>query len=332
MRFADPSALGLVVLVPVYLSLAWPRRGRAPRDHLGFPALALLDGASGGTRERWANVPLLLRSAALALLVIALARPQGAAEVHDQRLRGRNVMLTLDISSSMKALDFQTGNRLEVSKEVLRDFIGARAGDFLGLVLFASRAFTQSPLTNNRAVLLDLLDRADIGMLPDGTAIGTALAMSERQLEDFPRGSAVIVLITDGGNNTGSPDPLTAAEAARALGIRIYAVGMTGSGPAKTDLYRTGRPATMEASGTLSSSDECTLQRIASRSGGRFYRASDRQALAGVLGEIDRLEKAELHLREVRRQREYFALLAVPALLLLAVELALRVSWLRTLP
>jgi Ca-activated chloride channel family protein len=332
MHFADPAALGLLVLIPAYLWLAWPRRSRAPRDHLGFPALALLDASSGGSRTRWANLPLLLRSATLALVVIALARPQGAAEVRDQRLRGRNVMLALDISSSMKARDFEAENRLDVSKAVLRDFIGARAGDFLGLVLFASRAFTQSPLTNNRAVLLDLLDRADIGMLPDGTAIGTALAMSESQLEDFPRGSAVIVLITDGGNNTGSPDPLTAAEAARALGIRIYAIGVTGSGATGTDLYRTGRPATMEASNTLASSDERMLRRVASRSGGRFYRATDRPALTGVLREIDQLEKAELHLREVRRQREYVALLAVPALLLLAGELTLRVSWLRTLP
>jgi Ca-activated chloride channel homolog len=330
-RFADPTALLLLALVPAYLWLAWPRRGRGPRDHLSFPALALL-GSTRGARARWANLPIALRAGALVLLALALARPQGEGELHEDRLRGRNIVLTLDISSSMKALDFSAGNRLDVSKQMLANFIGAREDDFLGLVVFASRAFTQAPLTNNRAVLFDLLDRVDIGMLPDGTAIGTALAMSENQLKDLPRRSGVIVLITDGGNNTGYPDPLTAAQAARALGIRIYTIGVSSGGPAKTDLYRTGRPATMEAPSALSHRDESILQRIASISGGRYYRVTDRRVLAGVLGEIDRLEKTELRLRDVRSYREHFALLLVPALVLLTAELALRVGWLRTLP
>jgi Ca-activated chloride channel family protein len=245
-------------------------------------------------------------------------------------IHGRNIVVALDISSSMKALDFQSGNRLDAAKRVLADFVSARAGDFLGLVLFAGRVFTQAPLTNDRVALGDLLARADLGMLPDGTAIGTALAVSESRLADLPRGSGVVVLVTDGGNNTGTPDPLAAAAAARALGIRIYTVGVSGRAAAAPSL--SSRPATMEAPTPLSDRDEALLRRIASVSGGAYFRASDRDGLARAMREIDQREKTTLHLREVRSFRELFPWLAIPALLLLAAELVLDATWLRRVP
>jgi len=332
MRFADPLWLLLLLIVPIELWMRWPRLARAPRTSIGYPVVALLGPSARGGRSRWASLPLALRSLGLALLVLAMGRPQTEGEVHDRDVKGRNIMLTLDISSSMKALDFKTGNRLEAAKQVMVDFINRRQGDFMGMVVFAGRGFTQAPLTNDRGVLLDLLDRAEIGMLPDGTAIGTALAMSENHLKDLPRGSGVVLLITDGGNNTGTPDPVTAAEAARALGIRIYTIGVSSQGRTAIAPYKTGRPSTMEVPSALSSADERTLRRIASISGGRYYRAMDAGTLSDVMHDIDQLEKSELRLHEVRNYREWFVALVIPAAALLSLALWLRAGKLRTLP
>ncbi|MBX6331571.1 MAG: BatA domain-containing protein, partial [Gemmatimonadaceae bacterium] len=169
MHFAEPRALWLLALVPLVLWAAWPRRRRPPRARLGYSVLALLERASRGVRARWAWLPIALRAAVFALVVLALARPRRPAEVREERVRGRNVVIAIDISSSMKAPDFRGGNRLDASKRVLADFIARRSADFLGMVLFAGRAFTQAPLTNDHAVLTELLQRAEIGMLPDGT-------------------------------------------------------------------------------------------------------------------------------------------------------------------
>lgn len=332
MRFADPWAFALLAFVVADALGSWPRRRRAPGSHLGFPAMDFLDHAPAAGRVRWLRLPPVLRTLALALIVVALARPRADGAHRDTPVKGRNIVLTLDISSSMKAIDFRTGNRLEVAKRVLADFVARRRGDFLGLVVFAGRAFTQAPLTNDADVMLDLLRRADIGMLPDGTAIGTALAMSESHLQDLPRESGVIVLLTDGGNNTGYPDPLAAAEAARALGIRIYAIGVSSGGATPLAPYETGRPATMEAPSTLSSHEEQILQRIASISDGRYFRVSDDGALVHVLAEIDGLERTDRHLSEVLSYHEYFVIPLGAAVVLLVLELALRATWLRTIP
>jgi Ca-activated chloride channel homolog len=329
-QFADPWVLMLLIVVAADGMRRWLARGRAPRSHVGFPAVSFLDDEGSTGRVRWLQAPAVLRALALVLIVVALARPRADGEHQDTPVRGRNIVLTLDISSSMKALDFRTGNRLEVAKRVLADFVARRRGDFLGLVVFAGRAFTQAPLTNDADVMLELLHRADIGMLPDGTAIGTALAMSEGHLQDLPRESGVIVLLTDGGNNTGYPDPLAAAEAARALGIRIYTIGVSSGGATPLAPYETGRPATMEAPSTLSSHEERILQRIASISNGRYFRVSDDGALVHVLSEIDGLERTERHVTEVLSYREYFSIPLVAAILVLIVEMVLGATWLRT--
>src|SRR5579862_2626239 len=293
MHFADPWALLLLIAVAADALRDW-----RPSRWVALP----LSEVPETRRARWARLPAWLRSAALALFVIALCRPRTDGEVRETTLRGRNVMLALDISSSMKAHDLGDASRIDVAKRVLGDFVARRNHDFLGLVVFAGRAFTQAPLTTDYAVILDLLHRADIGLLPDGTAIGTALAMSELHLEDLPRGSGVIVLLTDGGNNTGTPDPLTAAAIARALGIRVYAVGVSSNKVSRSEI-----PASMgEAPSALTTVEERLLQRIATTSGGRYYRATDNAALERVMGEIDQLERTELTLREVLSYRELF--------------------------
>lgn len=337
MRLAEPQALVLLALVAVYLWLRWPRRTRAPRRSIALPTLALLDEVPRAGRERWLWLPVLLRVVALALIVLAIARPQSPGDVRDERLSGRNIVLVLDISSSMKATDLGAASRLETAKRVLTDFVRARHGDFIGLVVFASHPFTQAPLTDDDGVLAELIARADIGLLADGTAIGSALAMAENKLKDLPRNSGVIVLVTDGGNNVGNPDPLTAASLARAIGVRIYAVGVgaVSAGPAQLTerdaWWRRGMARAREDS-AFSSSDEMALRQVAAVSGGVYYRAADADALRAVVERIDQLEKSEIEVHDVRSWREHFVPLVVAALLLLAIEMTLRATWLRTLP
>jgi Ca-activated chloride channel homolog len=319
---ADPWMLLLLVVVAA--DAMWRPRARVglPVDTSALPA----------GRARWLWVPRALRTAGLVCCVIALARPRADGEVRDTRLNGRSIMLTLDISSSMKAPDFRAGSRLAMAKQVLTDFVKRRTHDFLGLVVFAGRAFTQAPLTTDGSVVLDLLDRADIGLLPDGTAIGTALAMGEVHLADVPRGTGVIVVLTDGGNNAGTPDPLTAAAAARALGIRIYTVGVSAQGTTPTAPYRTGRPATMESPSALTTVEERLLRQIATVSGGQYFRASDDNTLRAVMAEIDRRERSEVHITQVLSYREYFWVPLALALLALVGWVGLSRTVLRTVP
>jgi Ca-activated chloride channel homolog len=328
MRFADPLILLLLAWPAV---LAWRAlRQRTPEARIGFPALGFLEGAPGSGRVGWRRLPDVLRVIALALLVIALARPQQPHEVREIRSRARNVMLALDISSSMKATDFQPGNRLEVARQVLAEFARRREGELLGLVIFAGRAFLQAPLTPDNRLLGQMLEQVDIGLLPDGTAIGTALAMCVNQLKDLPTKASVIVLITDGANNTGQPSPFVAAEAAKALGVRIHTVGVSAPDTTGFDdgfIWRWGR-----TPDRLTRSDEAVLRRIAERSGGRYFRADDPKSLDRILAEIDPLERDDVRISETRDYRELYPWLLAPALLLLAAELILRGSRLRSLP
>jgi Ca-activated chloride channel homolog len=328
MRFADPL---LLLLLAWPAALAWRAlRRRTPDAHMGFPALGFLDQAPQSRRVRWTRLPEILRILALTLLVVALARPQQPHEVREIRSRARNLMLALDISSSMKATDFQPGNRLEVARQVLADFALRREGDLLGLVIFAGRAFLQAPLTPDNRLLGQMLEKVDIGLLPDGTAIGTALAMCVNQLKDLPTKASAIVLITDGANNTGQPSPFVAAEAAKALGVRIHTVGVSAPDTTGLDdgfIWRWGR-----TPDRLTRTDEAVLRRIAERSGGRYFRADDPKTLERIMAEIDPLERNDVRISETRDYRELYPWLLAPALLLLAAELILRGSRLRSLP
>jgi Ca-activated chloride channel family protein len=217
-----------------------------------------------------------------------------------------------------------------VARQVLADFARRRDDDLLGLVIFAGRAFLQAPLTPDNRLLGQMLEKVDIGLLPDGTAIGTALAMCLNQLKDLPTRASVIVLITDGANNTGQPSPFVAAEAAKALGVRIHTVGVSApdtTGPDDGFIWRWGR-----TPDRLTRSDEAVLRRIAERSGGEYFRADDPATLERILAEIDPLERDEVRISETRDYRELYPWLLGPALLLLAAELLLRGSRLRALP
>jgi Ca-activated chloride channel family protein len=330
MRFADPWALVLLVLPIAWGWSLWRRRAQPPA-HLGFSSLALLAGLPRSHRVRWARVLPLLPPMSLALLVVALARPQSPRHVEDIRIRSRNLVLVLDISSSMKAADFKPGNRLEVAKRVLGEFAHRRDGDLLGLVVFAGRAFLQAPLTPDVTLVEQMLEKVDIGQLPDGTAIGTALALALAQVKDLPPEASAIVLVTDGANNTGKPAPFVAAEAARALGIRIHSIGVSSAdttGRTGPFIWRWGG----RQADRLTRSDEAILQRISERTGGRYFRATDPETLSQIMREIDPLERVEVRIGETRDWHELFPFFLVPGLLLLSAELMLGIGRLRTVP
>jgi Ca-activated chloride channel family protein len=330
MRFASPLFLLLLLVPAAHIWRGWRGRRRPPAERLAFPALQLLLAAPRTARTRWRRVPAALGVLGVSLTVVALARPQTAVDVREIRSRARNIMVALDISSSMKAADFQPGNRLEVARRVLAEFVRRREGDLMGLVIFSGRAFLQAPLNADAELLGSLIDRVDIGMLPDGTAIGTALALSLSQLKDLPPRASVVILITDGANNTGEPPPLVAAEAARALGIRVHAIGLSTADSAAADgpfIWREGRQPDR-----LTSSDEAVLRRLTGRTGGQYYRATDPDALERVLRDIDPVERTDVRIAEVRDYREWFSLFLAAGLLLLALESFLGAAWLRELP
>ena len=330
MRFSDPGFL-ILLLIPAGLAVSWwVQRRRAPATGLALPNLDLLNDTSASFKARARRLLPILQLLGLTLAVLALARPQVPRDVREIRLRSRNIILALDISSSMKAGDFRPGNRLAVARRVITQFVQGRNGDLIGLVLFAGRAFLQAPLTPDLDLLQTTLKRVDIGMLPDGTAIGTALALGLNQLKDLPGKASTIVLITDGANNTGTPTPLVAAEAARALGVRVQAVGLSTrdtSSVALNGVWRVG-----STNPRLTGRDEAALQRMAERTGGRYYRATDPEALEGIMSQIDRLERSEVKVGEIRDFRELFPIFLVPAFLLLTLDVGLRTTWLRSLP
>jgi len=252
---------------------------------------------------------------AAGLAIIAVARPQQGVRLSEIEARGVDIMLAIDISPSMQALDFQPRDRLFVAKQTAREFISERTHDRMGLVGFAATAFTQCPLTLDHDALLDLLDGLDFHLAEDGTAIGMALATSVERLRDSKTPSKVIVLLTDGANNRGAIDPLTGADLARAYGIKVYTVlvGRGGEVPVPIDDPTLGRRIVMMQMDI----DEPTLREIAQRTGGRFFRATETAALKGIYAEINRLERAPIRSIEYHEYRDLGpAVLAVAAVAL----------------
>jgi Ca-activated chloride channel family protein len=330
MHIAQPLFL-LLLLAPGWLLWQrWRRRHGPPVHHIAFPALAFTRGLRTTPRARWTRLPAFLGMLAPVLLIAALARPQLAGEAEPIRVRSRNIMIALDISSSMKATDFQPGNRLEVARRVLREFIKRRQGDLVGMTIFAGKSFLQAPLTTDLDVVDRMVEQVTIGTLPDGTGIGTALALSLNQLKNLPRNACAIILITDGANNTGEPSPVQAAEAAKALGIRIHAIGLSSGDTSQVALN--GVWSVRNLAGRLTGRDEAALKDIAARTGGQYYKATDPEALARVMQEIDPLERIEVEVSETREYHELFPMLAGAGLALLLLDLLLRATWLRTLP
>ena len=314
MRFADP--LFLLAMIPLGILFFWDRRRNWSRSWLPIP-----DGAAfevRGWRAAVSDALPWIWLLAGTLLVIAVARPQTGAARVTVRSEGIDIMLAIDVSGSMRAEDLGPDNRLEVAKQVAGTFVEGRTGDRIGLVVFAGGAYTQCPLTLDYSVLTDLLEEVDFGQ-PDGTAVGMALATAVNRLRDTEGESRVVILLTDGQNNAGEIDPITAAEAAKALGVRVYTVGAGTDGPARVpvdDPVFGRRYVTIDAQ-----LDEETLARIAEITGGRTYRATSSKALAAIYEEIDQLETSQAETTEYVQYEEQGPRLALVAALLLALSL-----------
>ncbi|HEY6867637.1 MAG TPA: VWA domain-containing protein [Candidatus Eisenbacteria bacterium] len=296
MRWESPWALLLLLLLP---ALVWRQRRVG-----GGAAVLWVRSRPWGARvgAQLVRIAGILPWLAIALAIVAMARPQQGVRLSETEARGVDIMLAIDISPSMQAMDFQPRDRLFVAKQTAREFINERTHDRVGLVGFAATAFTQSPLTLDHDAVLELLDQLDFHLAEDGTAIGMALATSVARLRDSKTPSKVIVLLTDGANNRGAIDPLTGADLARAYGIKVYAilVGRGGEVPVPVDDPVMGRRIVMMPMEI----DEPTLREIAKRTGGRFFRATDAAALKEIYGEINRLERAPIRSIEYREYRD----------------------------
>jgi Ca-activated chloride channel family protein len=319
-HLADPAWLLLLLALPL---LAWSHHRRSTFGALTYSRLPMGKGVGGGWRL---HLPFYARLLSLACLVVALARPQLGYAWEESLTEGIDIEIVLDISGSMGAEDFKPKDRLTVAKRVVRDFVSGRPGDRIGLVVFSGGAMTRAPLTTDRAMLDSIIDSIQLNVLPDGTAIGVALANAAARLKDSQAKSKVIVLVTDGINNAGEIDPVSAAAVCQGLGIKVYTVGVGGAEsmvpvpfPMRDPV--TGRTYHRRVLMNLPV-DEKLLQAIAQRTGGQYFLATDPESLQRIFREIDRLEKTPLQVRRYVRYREAFPPLVWTGLGLLALPFA----------
>src|SRR5688500_14625380 len=299
LEFGSPWVLLLLLFLPAWW--IWRRRRRPPA--IVFSRVGVL--AMGPRAGRaLARALYTARNLVLIGLIIALARPRSAGRAEQSTTEGINIVIAFDISSSMLAEDFQPQNRLEVARDKVKQFITMRSNDRIGVVAFSGEALTQVPLTTDYPVVLAAVDNMQPGQLEDGTAIGTAIATAANRLREAPGRSRVMVLLTDGVNNRGSIDPRTAAQAAAAVGVKIYAIGVGSEGMAPVPVGRgvfglryENRPVEI---------DDALLTEIARMTGGRYYRARDAAALERITREIDRLERTPVRTRTYVRYTELF--------------------------
>jgi Ca-activated chloride channel family protein len=329
-HFENPwgALVMLVVLVGVVI---WMARGRRRHASLSFSDTRAFRSIPPGLAVRLRHLPTALRLLGLALLIVAFARPQALFQEEEVLTEGIDIMVAMDVSGSMRTEDFRPKNRLVVAKDVVGQFVSGRRNDRIGLVAFAANAYTRCPLTLDYGVLLDLLERTDFATREeDGTAIGMGLSTAAARLKDSAARSKVIILLTDGRNNRGQIDPLTAARVTQALGIKVYSIGVgkEGEAPYPIDDPLMGRRYIM----VTADIDEETLRGIAEPTGGRFFRATDAQSLKDIFARIDRMERTEMKVRGYTRRAERFAFFLYPGAILIGVELLLGATFMRRLP
>jgi Ca-activated chloride channel family protein len=330
-QFASPVVLALLALVPL---VAWLLLFKRANDQaaLKYANVAVVR-AGRGWKARLRPLLHLARIAALALIIVGLARPQLVEAKEIVKGEGVDIALALDISGSMASLDFQPSNRLEAAKRVIADFIDQRTYDRVGLVVFAKEAFNQAPLTTDHAVLNRLLDRTELApdlKLEDGTAIGLGIANAANMIKDSNSKSRVVILLTDGVNNSGQIDPQTAADAARALGIKVYTIGMgrTGQVPVPVTDSFGGKQIVYQESEI----DEESLRQIAEKTGGLYFRAEDSRGLQEIYARINELEKSTVEITNFTQHVELMGWLLLPALALVLTEQLLSQTFFRRVP
>jgi Ca-activated chloride channel family protein len=330
-HFASPMALWALLLLPlVYL---WRgRRGSAAS--LGFSSVSTAREVAYQVRSRWARWLASLRTLALAGGILALARPQIAHAHVSTQASGVDLVLATDVSGSMGSLDFKrhgkSVSRLDIVKSVVSEFVTQRPNDRIGMIAFAGRPYLVSPLTLDHNWLIENLDRVKIGIVEDGTAIGSALGAAVNRLRQQPAKSKIVILLTDGVNNSGSVPPQLAAQAAKALGVRVYTIGVGVRGeapmPVKDD------DGTTRLVMTKVDIDEDTLRKIADTTGGKYFRATDTDTLRDVYAAIDEMEKTTHTVHAYQTHEERFAWFLLPAAGVLALELGLGMARFRRVP
>lgn len=328
MQFAHPGVLWLfLLLIPIIAWYIMKHRNAYPS--LEISSTMPFAGIGRPWRQYLLHAMFVVRLAAIACLIIVLARPQTRDSWRTSQTEGTDMVIALDISSSMLARDFKP-DRLEAAKKLAANFINSRENDNMGLVVFAGEAFTGVPMTTDRAALVNYVQSLNREMLEDGTAIGDGLATSINRIKDGKAKSKSIILLTDGSNNTGIVAPLTAAEIARQMGIKVYTIGIGTNGMAPyPQINMFGRLEYVPQQVVI---DEETLRQIADATGGKYFRATGNQVLAEVFDEIDKLEKTTLDVRHFSHTEDNYLPWALLALALFALELIMRQTALRTIP
>jgi Ca-activated chloride channel family protein len=325
--FANPGLLYLLfLLVPIMGLYAW-REGDAFAN-IQFSNLKAFGGKGLSIRPYLRHLVFALRVLVIALVILVLARPQSTNRWQNVTTEGIDIMIALDISSSMLAQDLRP-NRLEASKNVAIEFVSGRETDRMGLVVYSGESFTQCPLTSDHAVLINLFKDIKSGMIEDGTAIGMGLANAVNRLKDSKAKSKVIILLTDGVNNRGAIAPLTAAEIAKTFGIRVYTIGVGTHGmapvPVQTPYGTRYQNAKVEI-------DEETLKQIAGATDGRYFRATDNEKLREIYAEIDQMEKSKIDVKEFSKKEEQYMAFGLLATILFMIELLVRYLIFRNIP
>jgi Ca-activated chloride channel homolog len=325
--FAYPWILWLLLIIPALGAWYWRKRQKMVTE-VTFSSIEPFDHTPRSLRERLRDMPMWLRLTALALFIIALARPQSVSSKENVSTEGIDIVLLLDISGSMLAEDF-TPNRMQAAKQVAEEFIDGRANDRIGLVIFSAESFTQCPLTTDYPVLKSLLKEVKNGMIEDGTAIGLAIANGVNRLKDSKAKSRVMILLTDGVNNRGEIDPITAAKIAATFGIRVYTVGVGAQGEAP---YPVETPFGIQRRLIPVDLDEKTLAAVADMTGGKYYRATDNRKLKAIYKEIDQLERSKIEVTAYKRYTELFYGWIGLGLLVLLLEVGMVSTVLRKIP
>ncbi len=325
--FAYPWILYFLLLIPL-LTVWYIWKGRKKDAAINYSSLKMFEKVPATFRERLRHLPYALRMLALVFIIMALARPQNFSSGQSVNAEGIDIAMVLDISGSMLAEDFKP-NRLEAAKDVIDKFISARTSDRIGLVIFSRDAFTQCPLTIDYSVLRNLLSDIRTGMIEDGTAIGNGIANGINRLKDSNAKSKVIILLTDGVNNAGEVDPISAAEIASTFGIRIYTIGVGTRGQAP---YPVQTPFGTRYQMVPVEIDEGILKKISEITGGEYFRATNNRALEDIYNKIDKMEKTKIEITSYRNASELFAGWLSIAFVLLLLELLASKTILRKLP
>jgi Ca-activated chloride channel family protein len=325
--WANPEYFYLMLLIPVLIVWYWFRHNKTQAEVI-YSGLAAFSGVKKSPRTWLIHGLFILRLLALALLIVALARPQYTSSKQNVQIEGIDIVMTMDVSGSMLARDFHP-DRLEAAKDVAEDFIKGRPNDRVSVVIFSGEAFTQVPLTTDHAMISNLFKEIISGMIEDGTAIGDGLATSVSRLKDSEAISKVIILITDGVNNSGSVDPMSAAEMAKMFGIRVYTVGIGTMGMAP---YPVQTPYGIQLQQMKVQIDEELLQKIATTTGGQYFRADNNNKLKAIYKEIDQLERSKIDVQEFKKKHESYLIFALAAFLLFALETTLRYLYFKRIP